>query len=390
MKRLQDIISKPEKLVIGLMSGTSADGVDAALLRVCGHGRDTRAHEIAFVSKPFDDGVRARILALAGGDIGGSRELCFMGALLGKLYASACHDLIKEAGVDANDIDLIGSHGQTLWHAPGAENYLGYEVAGTLQIGEASILCEAFGCPAVSDFRVRDVAAGGQGAPLVPYTEWLLYRSDDATVALQNMGGIGNITLMPKGCELKDVIAFDTGPGNMVMDALTHILTNGAKKFDEGGALAASGRVNGELLKWMLSDEYISAPPPKSTGRERYGERYVSVLLKRAELCGASLLDCLATSARFTAECVREGVERFCSPRPQRLMVSGGGAHNKTLMRYLAEALPGARVTANPLADHKEAAAFAILANECVHSVCSNIPAVTGAARPEVLGKISQ
>ncbi len=215
----------------------------------------------------------------------------------------------------------------------------------TLQTGEASVIAERLGCPVVSDFRVRDMAAGGLGAPLVPYTEYLLYRDAQRTVGLQNIGGIGNITVLPKGCSLNDVFAFDTGPGNMVMDALAARLTEGKARFDDGGRLAAQGTVNAGLLAWMMQDPYLSTPPPKTTGREVYGAAYVDALCAHARTLGVSLRDTLSTATRFTAECIREGVERFCPQRPERLIVGGGGSMNPVLLgRYsrLPARLPGA------------------------------------------------
>lgn len=229
---------KPSRLVVGLMSGTSADGVDAALTRIAGSGLDSRVEQLGFYFQPFDDATRQEILAVCGGDFGGSREICLLGTHLGKLYAQAVRELLKKTGTER--IDLIGCHGQTVWHIPEQTPYLGGTVRGTLQIGDPSYLAEEFGCPVVSDFRIRDMAAGGLGAPLVPYTEFLLYRSETEDVALQNIGGIGNVTLLPAGCTLEEVTAFDTGPGNMVMDALVSRITDGNLGYDDGGKLAAS------------------------------------------------------------------------------------------------------------------------------------------------------
>lgn len=393
MKQLSDILAKPERLVIGLMSGTSADGVDAALVKIAGCGLKTKLNTLAYVSIPFEPQVRERVLALAGGDVGGSRELCLMSFLLGKLYVRACEAVCDKAGVSKTDIDLIGSHGQTLWHIPRTEVYLGESITGTLQIGEASLLNEAFGCPVVSDFRVRDMAAGGQGAPLVPYTEYILYRSESETVALQNIGGIGNITLLPKGGALCDTAAFDTGPGNMVIDALTGIFTNGALRYDEDGRIAARGHVSGELLSFMLDDDYIAAAPPKTTGREHYGAAYTEALIRRAGELHISWEDIIATATRFTAECIREGIARFCRPCPDRLIVGGGGASNPTLMGFIRDALPDIRVMTNEdiglISDAKEAVAFAILANDRAFGIYCNAPSATGARHPAVLGKLS-
>lgn len=393
MKQLAEISGKEEKLVIGLMSGTSADGMDAALVSIHGHALGTRVKQLGFVSVPYRPEVRSRLLALAGGDAGGSRELCLMSFLLGRLSVDACHAVCAQAGVQPEAIDLIGSHGHTLWHIPRPEIYLGCSLTATFQTGEASVLNEAFGCPVVSDFRVRDVAAGGQGAPLVPYTEYLLYRSDQHTIALQNIGGIGNITVLPKGGSMADTFAFDTGPGNMVMDAIITRLTNGAQTYDAGGALAETGHAHEGLLSWMLSDDYLALEPPKTTGRERYGTAYVDRFWAEADRLGVSAVDRLTTATRFTAECIAQGVRCFCRPRPEWLIVGGGGSRNLSLLRFLRAALPETRVMTNEDlgydSDAKEAVAFAILANECVHGVCNNAPRATGAAHPAVLGKVS-
>ncbi|MEE1462679.1 MAG: anhydro-N-acetylmuramic acid kinase, partial [Ruthenibacterium lactatiformans] len=223
------------RLAIGLMSGTSADGIDAALVEISGCSTDTRVRLLSFLTLPFSDAARARILRVAAGDFGGTEELCLLNFYLGELSADACEAVCVQAGVAPDKVSFVGSHGQTVFHAPDAREYLGRLVRGTLQTGEASVIAERLGCPVVSDFRVRDMAAGGLGAPLVPYTEYLLYRDAQRTVGLQNIGGIGNITVLPKGCSLNDVFAFDTGPGNMVMDALAARLTEGKARFDDGG-----------------------------------------------------------------------------------------------------------------------------------------------------------
>lgn len=380
-------------LAIGLMSGTSGDGMDAAVVEISGHGPSTKVKLMAFITLPYDDIVRSRLLQLAGGETGGTRELCSMHFLLGRLSLDACLKACEAADVNPEDISFVGSHGHTLYHAPAVSDYLGYPVRGTLQMGEPSLISEALHCAVVSDFRVRDMAAGGQGAPLVPYTEYLLYRREDMTVALQNIGGIGNITVLPKGGSLNDTYAFDTGPGNMVMDELASRITNGAQRFDEDGRLAKSGSISQSLLNELMEDAYLTAPPPKSTGREAYGKAYVDALVQKGLALGLSLTDILATAARFTAETIRVGIERFCKPVPDRLIVGGGGSMNPILMRHIAKCLPGMEVMRNEDlgldSNAKEAVAFAILANETLHMHCSNVPAATGAGHPAILGKIS-
>lgn len=392
--KLREQMDKKERLVIGLMSGTSADGVDAALVRVSGCGVGTKVRQLGFITTPFSDEVRQRILEVAGGGYGGSSEICRLGFLLGKIFADSCLALCEKTGVLPSDIDLVGSHGQTVWHIPEAEGYLGGPVRGTLQIGEPSLICEALGCIVVSDFRVRDMAAGGLGAPLVPYTEFLLYRDEGRDVALQNIGGIGNVTCLPKGCQLSDVFAFDTGPGNMVMDQLVAKLTGGRQSYDDGGRLAGGGSVHPALLGWLMEDEYLRLPPPKTTGRERYGSAYVEALLGKASAMGVSLTDTLATATCFTAACIEKGIRGFFPRMPGRLVVGDGGARNPTLMGHIRRLLPETEVLCNEDlgfdGDAKEAVAFAVLANEAICGIANNAPGATGAAHPVVMGKISQ
>ncbi len=393
MHPLLRAMEKPARLVIGFMSGTSADGVDAVLTRIAGFGASTRVEQLAFCFTPFSHEVRAEILRLAGGGAATAADFCRINFLLGQLYCEAGDALCAQAGISRAEVDLIGSHGQTLWHIPQEETYLGRRQRSTLQLGEDALLAEHFGCPVVGDFRVRDVAAGGLGAPLVPYTEYLLFRSDRECVALQNIGGIGNVTVMPAGCALDGVLAFDTGPGNMVMDQLVARLTDGRASYDAGGALAARGRVDGALLAWLLADDYLRLPPPKTTGREKYGPAYVDALVRRADALGVSLTDALATATRFTAETIALGLRQFAPAPPARLVVGGGGSMNTTLMAHLMDLLPGCRVmTGEEMgidSNAKEAVAFALLANEALFASANNAPSATGARHPVVMGKIS-
>ena len=383
-----DLWNKPSRLVVGLMSGTSADGIDAVLTRITGSGLSTKVEQLGFYFQPFDAATRQAILEICGGSSGGTREVCLLGTHLGKLYAQAVRELLASTGVET--VDLIGNHGQTVYHIPEDTPYLGTTLRGTLQIGDPSYLAEEFGCPVVSDFRIRDMAAGGLGAPLVPYTEFLLYRSETEDVALQNIGGIGNVTLLPAGCALEGVTAFDTGPGNMVMDALVSRITNGALSYDDGGRLAASGKVIPEMLAWMLEDPYLAKQPPKTTGREYYGKEYVEKLLAFGDY---PLVDILTTATRFTAETIALSLRRFAPRLPARLVVGGGGSRNPTLLKFLQEALPEVKVQIQEDlgldSDAKEAVAFAILANEALFGICNNAPSATGAKHGVVMGRIN-
>ncbi|MGI6173548.1 MAG: anhydro-N-acetylmuramic acid kinase [Christensenellales bacterium] len=389
---LKQLVQKREKLVIGLMSGTSADGMDAALVRIEGCGTDTKAALVAFASVPYDDAFRNEILRLASGDKGGSRDLCLFNFLFGRYALDACFAVCEKAGVSPKDIDLVGSHGQTLWHAPEDTPYLGHSVRGTLQLGEASVVAEELCCPVVSDFRVRDVAAGGLGAPLVPYAEYLLYRRPDKTVALQNIGGIGNITILPKSCAREDVYAFDTGPGNMTIDQVVSRITDGKMRFDKDGAIAKTGAISQPLLRYLEDDPYLSLPPPKTTGREAYGAEYTENLMRRAALLCVREEDIVSTVTDFTALCIERALCEHCPDKPDVLIVGGGGAYNPYLMGRLRARLSTPVLTNEEIGFDgaaKEAVAFAILANECVHEKCGNMPSVTGAAHPVVLGKIT-
>ena len=391
---LSDIMKKEKKLVIGLMSGTSADGVDAVLVEITGHGINTRVRQLAFVSPPYTQEVRERILRIAAGDFGGSKELCLMNVLLGELFADACEMLCKEAGVALSDIDLIGTHGQTLYHVPIAEEYLGRPIRATYQIGEPSVLVERIGAITVSDFRVRDMAAGGLGAPLVPYTEYILYSDPSCNVGLQNIGGIGNITVLPAGGKLEDLTAFDTGPGNMMIDNVIARITNGRLRYDDGGRMAASGHVSEALLSELMKDPYLSVKPPKTTGREYYGNDYVDRIMTMGASLGLSGEDILATVTMFTASCIAHSANHLCLIRPDRLIIGGGGSLNQTLMQDIRFCLPDVEIMTNEDLGFdsaaKEAVAFALLANECIHGVCNNAPAATGAQHPVIMGKISQ
>ena len=387
------LMEKPSRLVIGLMSGTSADGVDAALCRITGHGTATKVEQLGFVFDPFDTQVRDEILRLAGGQEATAADFCRINFLLGRLYAETSLRLCRECGVEPKDIDLVGSHGQTLWHIPQPETYLGQTFRSTLQLGECSVLTETFGCPVVGDFRVRDVAAGGLGAPLVPYSEYLIYRSETKCIALQNIGGIGNITCLPPACKPEEVFAFDTGPGNMVMDAVYGAITHGEKRFDEGGAFAAKGRVHQPLLNLMMDDEYIRRQPPKTTGREYYGPAYVERIMAEAKAQCLTDEDLMATVTAFTAATIAYSVEHFFPVKPDELIIGGGGSMNATLLKDIATALPACKVMTNEQLGYdsnaKEAVAFAVLANEAIFAGCNNMPSVTGATKGVVMGKIN-
>jgi anhydro-N-acetylmuramic acid kinase len=378
---------------LGLMSGTSLDGIDAALVELEEGGGRLGARLEAFLFVPYDIERRRAIRAALGG---GARELCRLNVELGCWFADAAERLLREAGVPASALAAVGSHGQTVWHepppaAPGAALRLG----ATLQLGEAAVIAERLGVPVVSDFRARDVAAGGQGAPLVPLVDRLLFSSPAGWRALQNIGGMANVTVLPPEGARHAVIAFDTGPGVAVLDAVVEIVTGGRARYDDDGRRAAAGRPSEALLGELLRDPYFREPPPKSTGREKFGDSYARALVRRGRELGLSDDDLVATATALTARTIARAYAELLEPEttPAECIVSGGGARNPTLMQMLAEALDPLPVTDlsalgwDP--DAKEAAAFAILAHLHRTGAPGNFPSVTGASGPRVLGKLT-
>ncbi|MHC4222618.1 MAG: anhydro-N-acetylmuramic acid kinase [Planctomycetota bacterium] len=384
MKRLRQITRKDPRLVLGLLSGTSADGVDAALVRIAGSGLGTRTEVVAFMTMPYSPQLRKAILELGAGTVS---ELCRMNFVLGERFAEAALQLLAKTGVEPKEVDLVGSHGQTVFHVPRRPG----DVASTLQIAEPDVIAERLGVPVVSDFRTRDIAAGGEGAPLSAYVDYLLFRREGPPRALLNLGGIANVTIV---CEaVEEVFAFDTGPANMPLDETVRILTGDKEHFDKDGRTAGKGRVDVNLLQSLLQHPYLELAFPKTTGRETFGRDFVMPLL-RAKGNNRGI-DILATLTMFVAQSIRKAFEDHIFPRAKvtEVLVSGGGVHNLTLMTHLRRLfgkLPLMSVDELGFdADAKEALLFAVLANETIHGVPSNIPGATGARWPTVLGKIS-
>jgi anhydro-N-acetylmuramic acid kinase len=384
LKRVTDLLAKEETLVVGLLSGTSADGVDAALVRIRGSGLATKAEIVAFRTVPYPAKLREQVLALGRGLV---PDLCRLNFVLGERFADAALELLKGAGVKPQEIDLVGSHGQTVHHVPRRPG----DVASTLQIGEADVIAERLGVPVVSGFRTRDIAAGGEGAPLSAYVDYLLFRRKGPPRALLNLGGIANVTVV--GEQIEEVFAFDTGPANMPLDETIRILTRGREHCDRDGRTAAKGHVDEILLKKLLAHPYLKQPPPKTTGRETFGADFVLPLLRAKG--GKSGTDVLATLTAFTAHSIRQAFDDFVAPRarPAEIIASGGGVKNLTLMSHLRKLFPREKVLSLADAgidpDAKEALIFAILANETVHGVPNNVPGATGARWPTILGKVT-
>jgi len=389
---IRDYRSRPERLVIGLMTGTSADAVDAILVRLSGEGLTARHEVLAEAESPLPPDLRREVLEVAGARTLEPERLMRLDVALAEAYAEAVHDLVERAGVRLADVAAIGSHGQTVRHVPrSGENGR----ALSLQLGSEATLAERTGVTVVSQFRRRDTAAGGEGAPLVPIADWWLFRSKEESRVLLNLGGMANLSWLPRAAELEDVIAFDTGPGNAVLDGLVRIGTRGLAQHDEAGGLAASGRAHEGLLEELLADPFFSTAPPRSTGRERFGEHYAEQLHRLGESLGLTLEDTLATAVELTAASIERAIREFVSPRGRvdALYASGGGVRNVTLMTALRRRLEGTRVARlddlGVPAGTKEALAFAFLAHLTLCGEPGNLPGATGARHAVVLGSIT-
>jgi len=360
--------------IIGLMSGTSADGVDAAIVDI----KKNKVDVIAFDTFAYSASVRRRILET------GEQKLCRAGEIsdlnfeTGEIFADAVIKLCDKHKINRNTIDLIGSHGQTIFHKPPIS---------TLQIGEPSVIAYKTGIKVVADFRPMDIAAGGQGAPLVPFADYFLFKSKKNRV-IQNIGGIANLTFLPAGCKLRDVIAFDSGPGNMIIDRLVFLLTKGKKNFDKGGKISAAGKVNSEILNQMLKHPYLRRKPPKTTGREMFGKEYADAFFKKLPN-----KDIVATATAFTAISIANAYRKFLRAEPDEVILCGGGAKNNTLVKMLKENIKAKVLFTNDLgisSDAKEAVSFAILAYATINRKPNNVPSATGASEPVILGKITK
>jgi anhydro-N-acetylmuramic acid kinase len=382
-------------IVAGVMSGTSADGIDVALVRIAGRGIRTHIELLAHHHVAYPQKVRRAVLDTMNA-VASVADLARLNFLLGDLYADAVEAAQRRTGIQC---ELVGCHGQTIYHQGDHAAFMGREIACTWQIGEGAVIAARLGVPVVSDFRPADMAAGGKGAPLVPYLDLVLFRHPRIGRIVQNIGGIANLTAIPAGAELKHVIAFDTGPGNMVIDAVAQELFT--LPFDRGGKLAARGQVIGSVLDAVLRDRFFNVPPPKTAGREQFGREFVARFLR---LCPRKdKHDIIATATALTARSIGNAVHTFLLPlersRPSRtfreLIASGGGTRNATLMRMISDELSQLKIKVRtsdefglPSAS-KEAVAFALLAYQTWHRRPSNVPSATGAKRAAILGKIS-
>jgi anhydro-N-acetylmuramic acid kinase len=388
------------RLVLGLMSGTSVDGIDVALVRIAPaikkRIKEHAAHACLenFITLPFPAAMRAEVLRIAEGARVSPGEISQLNFRLGRLFADAALRACRKFRVHPRRISVIGSHGQTVFHQGKPSRFLGQPVASTLQIGEPAVIAALTGVTTVGDFRPADMAVGGQGAPLVPWVDYLLYRHPRHGRAVLNIGGIANVTIIPKAASPRAVTAFDTGPGNMIMDALVRHFTSGRRSYDAEARMASRGNLLPALLDALLAEPYFRQAPPKSAGREQYGKDYLEKILAWGGRHRARPEDLVRTATLLTALSIADALHRWVLRRTpvSQLIVSGGGARNPLLLAQLSAALGGIEVVTTEAlglpGDAKEAFAFALLADETVHGRPANLPSATGAKRPAILGKI--
>ena len=400
MGKLHNLIKKKNRLVVGLMSGTSADGIDACLVKIdntnpkdpVSRGKNLKVKPIGCKTYKFPHKVQQKILQISDPSYQNLDEVLRLNMALGEYFAQAVFSVVKAFGYDMNEIDLIGSHGQTVRHLSEWEKKIGKKVRATLQIGEPAVIASKTGKVTVGDFRTGDIALGGQGAPLTPYVHYLLFGDKRISRMVVNVGGIANFTVLPKGGKVDDIFAFDSGPGNIIVDNLTKKIYK--KNFDPDGKIASSGKVKFDLLNKLKEDEYFYKKPPKSCGRENFGEEFVSNILDRAKKLRMKSEDILTTASELSVWSILDAYEKFVKPKIKlnQILLSGGGVHNKYFLKRLKLLFHPIKVIStqelgqNP--DFLEAISFAILANQTIEGEPVSFKMTTGAKKPGILGKI--
>lgn len=373
--------------VVGLMSGTSLDGIDAALVEIRGVDQDTNFELKAFKTLPFKQEVKEKIKKTLDDRTAKLSEICSLNFELSYLFAEAVRSVCKEFGIKSSDLEFIASHGQTIYHQPLEESGKGI-IASTLQIGNPGIICELTGSHVISDFRSRDIAVGGQGAPIVPYTEKLIYQELDTTVFLQNIGGIGNVTVLPMKTSASPILAFDTGPGNMLIDEACRYFYN--SDYDPDGRYARKGQINLNVLEDILNEDYFKRPTPKTTGRELFGKAYFEQLMSKFSL---SANDWISTLTAVTAYSISRSIKPLLAKGRNKLIVGGGGSNNSYLFELIKNDLPNVEVLRQEdmgyNSDAKEAIAMALLGNQTWNKRIGNVPSATGATKEVILGSIT-
>lgn len=389
------MICKESRLVVGAMSGTSADGIDVAVVELRGHGRGIRWRLISKGTVPYPTDVRRRILHVS--ERGSVRDVCLLNYVVGELFSKAIVDVLESNGIGASEIDAVGSHGQTVYHMPEYVRIGGVLTRCSLQLGNLSVIAENTGLITVGDFRSRDIAAGGHGAPIIAYVDWALLTSSTVGRLIQNVGGIANVTVLPPDAGISEVYAFDTGPGNMVIDEVMRMLYGA--DFDVDGTTAMGGNLSTDLLKELMKHWFIRAPPPKTAGRREFGRRFAERVVKKGLRMGLSKEDIVATVSMFTVKSIVYNYDRFAlrggDGRFSEVILGGGGVRNRFIVRELEREF---RKRSLKILTHdevgidskfKESLGMAVLAHEALSGVPNNVPKATGARRSVVMGLIA-
>jgi len=382
-------------LAIGLMSGTSLDGIDVALVEIEDSKENFQVSTISTLSIPYSKDMREQLKSLCSPATANLDSICSMNMYLGKELGLAVNSLLEQSKVNSKDVSFISSHGQTIFHKPEGSNVFG-DVPGTLQIGDISVISETTGLPVVGDFRTADMAAGGQGAPLTSFMDYLLFKSKTHSRAVQNIGGIGNVTYLSRDASENDIKSFDTGPGNMVIDEVVTRITNGRQTFDQDGKIAASGTIQDAFLSSLMSHSYFQLQPPKTTGRELFNLEFVNKLMDEAQLLGLKNEDIVATVTSWTAKTIAESYINFIEINGEiidEVIVGGGGSYNPFLMKQLHKYLPTKKLFThedfNISSNFKEAITFATLGYRCLTGQFNQFPSATGAKQQVIMGKIA-
>jgi len=387
-----NLTKKTEKLVVGLMSGTSLDGIDAALVNIKNSGIDTELELINFQTIPYPVQLRNELMEISQPGAGSVDKICRLNFVVGEYFADAVLEICKQSSIDISNVDLIGSHGQTIHHLPDSYRYFDKTTRSTLQIGEPAVIANRIGCITVANFRTADMACGGQGAPLVPYFDYLIFNSNRFNRVILNIGGIANITILKKNGTFNDVLAYDTGPGNMVLNALVNVFYD--KQYDENGSIALQGTISDELLASLLQHSFFEKQLPKSTGREEFGNSFVRQILTMSSELKLTHEDVIATVTELTARTISQSLKFSQLPIEEvnQLIMSGGGIYNHALVRSLSEKFYKSEILVtgdfNITGDGKEAICFAVLANETVSGNKASLPSVTGAKAATILGSV--
>ena len=393
--RLIEVMLRDERVVVGAMSGTSVDGIDVVIAQFRDHGRRARFKVIVEETIPYRESIRNKIFQVI--ENGCIRDACVLNFLIGEEFSRAINTVLENYGLNRRDIDAIGSHGQTVYHMPEYIEIDSLRTRCTLQLGHPSIIAERTGIITIGDFRVRDIAVGGHGAPIIAYVDYALLSHDSIGRLVQNIGGIANVTVLPPNPSIDDVYAFDTGPGNMVIDEAVRILYHGKLQYDPNGEIAASGGIDEYLLKELLAHEYITKPPPKTTGREVFGKHFVMKFIDKAKSRNLRREDIIATLTAFVVKSIVLNYDLFILPKIKvsEVILGGGGAKNRTLVSWLRKELKARGIELKIhenfgiSSKFKEALGMAFLAHETLSGIPNNVPRATGAKKSVVLGIIA-